>query len=137
MRNPNCGLAAVLWIRINLMRIRIGLITLMRIRIRLFTLMRIRIRIQILAIKKAQTLEKVLKYAHIPHILACHLQIDMNPDSVPDPAYHYYADPDSDFYLMRIRRMRIQVTKMIRIHADPYLQYWLAVHDYVPVRIRV
>jgi hypothetical protein len=86
---------------------------------------------------KAQTLEKVLKYAHIPHILACHLQIDTNPDSVPDPAYHYYADPDSDFYLMRIRRMRIQDTKMIRIHADPYLQYWLAVHDCVPVRIRV
>jgi hypothetical protein len=41
---------------------------------------------------KAQNLEKVLKYAHIPYILACHLQID--PD--PDPAYHFDADPDSD-----------------------------------------
>jgi hypothetical protein len=37
----------------------------------------------------------MLKQAHIPYILACHLQID------PDPAYHFDADPD--FYLMRIR----------------------------------
>jgi hypothetical protein len=45
--------------------------------------------------------------------LACHLQIDADP--VPDPAYHFDADPDADpdFYLMR---MRIQVTKMMRIH---------------------
>ena len=36
-------------------------------------------------------------------------------DADPDPAYHFFADPD--FYLMRIW-MRIQVTKMmlIRIH---------------------
>jgi hypothetical protein len=34
---------------------------------------------------KAQTLDKVLQYAHIPYILACHLQIDADP--VPDPAY--------------------------------------------------
>jgi hypothetical protein len=44
---------------------------------------------------------------------------------VPDPAYHFDpgpdADPDPDFYLMR---MRIQVTKMMRIHADPDLQHW-------------
>jgi hypothetical protein len=46
---------------------------------------------------KAQNLEKVLKC--IPYVLACHLQIDADP--VPDPAYHFDADPD--FYLMRIR----------------------------------
>jgi hypothetical protein len=39
--------------------------------------------------------------------LACHLQIDADPD----PAYHFDVDPD--FYLIR---MRIQVTKMMRIH---------------------
>ncbi len=67
---------------------------------------------------KAQTLEKVLKYAHIPYVLACHLQTDADP--IPDPAYHFDADPDPDFYLTRMRiRMRIQVTKMMRIHADP------------------
>jgi hypothetical protein len=35
---------------------------------------------------KAQTSEKVLKLAHIPYILACHLQIDADTD--PDPACH-------------------------------------------------
>jgi hypothetical protein len=49
---------------------------------------------------KAQSIEKVLKYSHIPYILACPLQIDADP--VLDPAYHFDADPDSDFYLMRI-----------------------------------
>ncbi len=44
--------------------------------------------------KKAQILEKVLKQVHIPYILACHLQIDV--DSNPDPAYHFDADPDTD-----------------------------------------
>ncbi len=46
---------------------------------------------------KAQTLVKLLKYAHIPYILVCHLQIDADPD--PDPAYHFdadYADLDPD-----------------------------------------
>jgi hypothetical protein len=33
---------------------------------------------------KAQNLKKVFKYAHIPYILACHLQIDAVPD--PNPA---------------------------------------------------
>jgi hypothetical protein len=67
---------------------------------------------------KARTLEKLLKLAHIPYILACHLQIDADP--VPDPAYHFYADPNPDFYLMRMWiRMRIQVTKMMRINVDP------------------
>ncbi len=51
------------------------------------------------------------------YILSCHLQIDADP--VLDPAYHIDADPDvdpdPDFYLMRI-----QATKMMQIHADPY-----------------
>jgi hypothetical protein len=54
---------------------------------------------------KAQTLEKVLKQAHVPYVLACHLQIDADLD--PDPAYHFDADSDPDFYLNRMR---------IRIH---------------------
>jgi hypothetical protein len=37
----------------------------------------------------------MLKKAHIPYILACHLQIDADP--VPDPAYLFDADPDPDF----------------------------------------
>ncbi len=55
---------------------------------------------------KAQTNEKVLKHANIPYILSCHLQIDADPD------------PDQLITSMRIRifiRMRIQVTKMMRI----------------------
>ncbi len=32
---------------------------------------------------KAQNLEKMLKYAHIPYILPCHLQIDADPDPYP------------------------------------------------------
>ncbi len=42
----------------------------------------------------------MLNLAHIPYILACHLQID----AVPDPSYDFDldpdADPDPDFYLM-------------------------------------
>jgi hypothetical protein len=34
----------------------------------------------------------VLKQAHIPYILACHLNIVADPD----PAYHSDADPDAD-----------------------------------------
>ncbi len=34
----------------------------------------------------------MLKYAHIPYILACHLQKDADPD----PAYHFDADADPD-----------------------------------------
>jgi hypothetical protein len=48
---------------------------------------------------KAQTLEKVLKQAYIPYILACQLQIDADAD----PAYHFDEDPDGDFYLKRMR----------------------------------
>ncbi len=28
-------------------------------------------------------------------ILACHLQIDADPDPLPDPAYPFDADPDA------------------------------------------
>ncbi len=55
---------------------------------------------------KAQNLEKAPKEAHIPYILACHLQIDANPN--PDPAYHCDADPDPTF----------------QFYADPDLQHW-------------
>ncbi len=49
--------------------------------------------------------------------------VDPHPhhlDADPDLTYHPDADPDpdSEFYLMRIG-MRIQVTKMMRIHPDP------------------
>ncbi len=37
-------------------------------------------------------LEKALKKAHFPYILACHLQIDADPD----PACHFDAVPDAD-----------------------------------------
>jgi hypothetical protein len=45
----------------------------------------------------------------IQYILACHLQIDADPDLVPDPGYHFDedpgADPEAEFYLMRIRTL--------------------------------
>jgi len=56
-----------------------------------------------------------LKYAQIPYIMACHLQIDadLDPayhsDADPNPAYHYDADPDPTFHLMR-NRMRFHNT---------------------------
>ncbi len=53
---------------------------------------------------KAQNSEKVLKYAYVPYISACHLQIDADPD--PDPAYHFDADPDPTF----------------QFDADPYIR---------------
>ncbi len=59
----------------------------MGIQILLVTLMRMWIRIL------AANLEKVLKLAHIPYMLACHQQCDVNLDS----AYHFDADPDSTF----------------------------------------
>jgi hypothetical protein len=46
---------------------------------------------------KSQNFEKVLKQAHIPFILACHLQIDAVPD--PDPVHQYDADPDPKHWL--------------------------------------
>jgi hypothetical protein len=46
---------------------------------------------------KAQNPEQVLKYAHIPYILACYLQIDADadPDLDPDPypTFQFDADP--------------------------------------------
>jgi hypothetical protein len=54
--------------------------------------------------------------------LACHLQINADPELVPDSAYHFDVDPnadpnaDPDFYLMQ---MQIRGTKMLWIHADP------------------
>jgi hypothetical protein len=51
-------------------------------------------------------------------ILTSKLQIDVDPESVPDLAYQFYVDQDPDpdpaFYLMRI-----QVTIKTRIHVDP------------------
>jgi hypothetical protein len=44
-------------------------------------------------------------------------------DLVPDPAHHFNADSDPDFYLMRIR-MRIQVTKIMGIHNTG----WIRIH---------
>ncbi len=44
---------------------------------------------------KAQNLEKLLKQAHFPYSLACHLQIDADPGT--DPACHFDADPDPTF----------------------------------------
>ncbi len=91
----------------KLMRIRI------RFRIRLITLMQIWIRIFIWGgcgsrlpkwcgsgsfQIKAQTLKKVLKKAHIFHTF---WPVDLS-DPVPDPAYHFDTDPDTDFYLMRM-----------------------------------
>ncbi len=57
------------------------------------------------------------KKAHIPYILTCHLRIDADP--VPDPAYHVDADPDPDFYLMRMwTRKQIRIRTGIVFHAD-------------------
>ncbi len=41
------------------------------------------------------------------YILASSLQIVADPDPVPDPAYHFDADPDvnPDFNLTRIRML--------------------------------
>ncbi len=48
----------------------------------------------------------------------------INFDADPDP------DADPDFYLMRMPiQMRIQVTKMMRILADPDSQHWSAAHS--------
>ncbi len=45
--------------------------------------------------------------------MACHQQIDADPDPIPDPGCHFDADlfADPNFYLMQ---MRIQVNKMMR-----------------------
>jgi hypothetical protein len=41
-------------------------------------------------------------------ILACHQQINAEPD--PDPAYHFDADADPDLTLFNLRRIRIRDT---------------------------
>jgi hypothetical protein len=70
-------------------------------RIQLFTLLRIRI--HILASKESAQIGSYSLH------FACHLLIDAIPDPapVPDPAYHFDADPD--FYLMRMQ-IRIRNT---------------------------
>jgi hypothetical protein len=42
---------------------------------------------------QAQTLKKGLKEAHLTYILACHLEIDADPD----PGYHFDADLDPQY----------------------------------------
>jgi hypothetical protein len=81
----------------------------------------------------------------MPYFLGFHLQIDADPDPVPDPAYHINAEPNPDFYLMSMRiQTRIQVTKMIRSHAEPvpdphHSQHWLIWYRFVlydsPIRL--
>jgi hypothetical protein len=56
--------------------------------------------------------------------MACHLQIDVGPVPVTDPAFHFGADPDPDCYLMR---MRTPITKMMRIDPDPDPLHWLEI----------
>jgi hypothetical protein len=61
---------------------------------------------------KAQNLEQVLKEAHIPYILACHLQIDADPDPAINliriPAHHF--DPGSRILPSNLMRIRISNT---------------------------
>jgi hypothetical protein len=47
---------------------------------------------------KLKTIKKCLNRlkAHNPYVLACHLQIDPDPDTDSNPAYHFDADPDTD-----------------------------------------
>jgi hypothetical protein len=76
--------------------------------LRIRTLMQIRIRILLFTDAdpdpsfqlKTQNLSKVLKKSHILYILACHLQINADPnpacyfDADPDPNFKFDADPD-------------------------------------------
>ncbi len=109
----------MLWITliplITLMRVRILIFYLMRIR--LFIPMRIRIQILILASKKAQTLEKVLKIDSYSIQFGLTSANWCGSGSDPDPAYKiFYADPD--FYLMR--QIQVMVPKWcgsLRIHS--------------------
>jgi hypothetical protein len=65
---------------------------------------------------------------HITGSRSCfHCDADPDPDFLwdadPDPNFHSDADPDPAFTLMRIRiwlftLKRIQLPKMMRIHAD-------------------
>ncbi len=124
------------------------------------TLMWVRIRIWILPFPfdadpdldssfqiKAYNLEKVLKMAHIPYILACHLQIDADPDSVPayhfdanadpnpDPTFQYDADPDPQHWIMELlilknctnNKQRREISQFIR-KRDKILNNHLLTH---------
>ncbi len=74
----------------------------------------------------------MLKQAHNPYILACHLQIDTELRMIPDPAYHYDADPDTDFYLI-LRLFLVLLFKLVLANssldvvldpdADPYFYF--------------
>ncbi len=48
---------------------------------------------------------------------------DFSPWCVSGLCFLFDADPDVDFYLMRI-----QVTKIMRIHADPVPEHWMKVY---------
>jgi hypothetical protein len=77
---------------------------------------------------KAQNLQKILKWNHIPYILACYLQLDADPD----PAYHFDT-------------VQILPCNLMRIHTDPDPQHrtpgkfkWRILHTIrtVPVLIQ-
>ncbi len=71
---------------------------------------------------KAQNLEKVLKYAHIPHILACHLQIDADPG--PDTGYNFDADADPDPTFQFEADPEPEPTFQFDTDPDPDPQHW-------------
>jgi hypothetical protein len=135
----------LMWIRIRillftLIRIRFLLFTLIQIRIRflLFTLIRIRIRFLLFGsgpqshldadpdpslLIKAQNLEKVLRLAHIPYILACHLQID--------------ADPRIQVHLTTLMRIRIQLITLMRIRIQLIILMRIRISALEAQRIRI
>ncbi len=89
-----------------------GRITLMRIRIRLVTLMRARIRMQILA-SKIRCSNRIIFHTFWLDCKLMRIRFWIQ-------LINFYADPDQNFYLMQMPiRMRIQVTKIMRILADP------------------
>ncbi len=50
-------------------------------------------------------LEKVLKYAYIPYILTCRLQIDVDP--IPDPAYRFDQISNSAATFLIVHRLSL------------------------------
>ncbi len=77
--------------------------------------MRIRMRIRILASnKRLKPWKKCSNRLLIHTFLACHLQIDADPD----PTYHFDADPDPDFYFMGMR-IRIWIRVLKTMDPDP------------------
>jgi hypothetical protein len=65
--------------------------------------------------------------------LACHLQIDANPD--PDPAYHFDAENRIRIHLIILARIRILPFNLMRIHADPDPQHWLQISQMTKILI--